>query len=632
MSNSGKLFDAKDIYKLRRNNEGGSKIGLFLGGATPSNTALIDKITFNGGNATDFGDLTLARNQAVGGGSDTRAVAMGGTTGGPAGYQNVIDYVQFHSTGNAADFGDLTVPKNGPAGGSNQVRAIESGGYTSSDNTTDVIDFITIASTGNATDFGNNRTVTQYTAAGAFSPTRGLLAGGDIPGSPYLSNTINYVEIATTSDSIDFGDLTSNISNICGSSSNTIALFAGGQTPSRQSTIDRVTISTLGNATDFGDLLAATNGQGDQGVSDNIRGVFAGGFAPSIQNVIQSISFTTSGTATDFGDLSVAKGNGTGASNCGGGLVPGESQLSSVTYMPGSGRGLIQKVGTPFNANVSYIHIPTLGNSVDFGDMTQSRNYAAGASSVTRGIAGGGSNPSVVSTIDYTEMASRGNYADFGDLSVSRSRPAGNVGSTTRALFSGGDTPTKQDVIDYITMASVGNATDFGNLTVARTDAAGGLSSSTRGVVGGGATPSSTESNIIDYVTIASTGNSTDFGDLSTVKTYLNGVSSSTRGVFSSGLSTPSSPYGGAVIDYITISSTGNATDFGDPTQNRYGPAGMSNSIRGVFAGGRLAPNNYDVIDYITIASTGNAADFGDLSNTGECLTAASDNHGGLQA
>ena len=254
MSNSGKLFDAKDIYKLRRNNEGGSKIGLFMGGATPSDTAGIDKITFNGGNATDFGDLTTARNQAVGGGSDTRGVAMGGNPS----YQNVIDYVQFNTTGNAADFGDLTQGKNGAQGGSNQIRAVESGGYTTGASATNVIDFITIASignatdfgdatttnkytgagaasptrclfaggdqapspylvniidfiefatTGNATDFGDNRTVTQYTAAGAFSPTRGLLAGGDIPGSPYLSNTINYVEIATTSNSIDFGDL-----------------------------------------------------------------------------------------------------------------------------------------------------------------------------------------------------------------------------------------------------------------------------------------------------------------------------------------------------------------------------------------------------------------------------------------
>lgn len=634
MSNSGKLFDAKDIYKLRRNNEGGSKIGLFLGGATPSNTAVIDKITFNGGNATDFGDLTLARNQAVGGGSDTRAVAMGGTTGGPAGYQNIIDYVQFNSTGNAADFGDLTVVKNGAAGGSNQVRAIESGGYTSSDNTTDVIDFITIASTGNATDFGDNRTVTQYTAAGAFSPTRGLLAGGDIPGSPYLSNTINYVEIATTSNSIDFGDLTSNVSNICGSSSNTIALFAGGQTPSRISTIDKVTISTLGNATDFGDLLAATNGQGDQGVSDNIRGVFAGGFAPSIQNVIQSISFTTSGTATDFGDLTAAKGSGTGASNCGGGLVPGESQLPSVTYMPGSGRvfNLGGWASPSYYTSIDMIVASTLGNASDFGDLPVAHGRGgAGMSSLTRGLIGGGdpgSSPNLSNVIDSVEFASQGNGADFGDLTESKNYTTG-TSSTTRGLRMGGGNALGSDatnVIDYVTMASAGNATDFGDQTVARNGGAAS-GSSTRGLCAGGRSfePSSADTNIIDYVTISSTGNATDFGDLTVARSYFGGSSSSTRSVVGGG-------YGGStqnVIDYVTIASTGNATDFGDLLGVEYNIDGGSNSTRVIWFGG--SPNATD-IQYVEIATTSDAIDFGDLSTGKTNCVVVSDSHGGLQA
>jgi len=622
MSNSGKLFDAKDIYKLRRNNEGGSKIGLFLGGATPSNTALIDKITFNGGNATDFGDLTLARNQAVGGGSDTRAVAMGGTTGGPAGYQNVIDYVQFHSTGNAADFGDLTVPKNGPAGGSNQVRAIESGGYTSSDNTTDVIDFITIASTGNATDFGNNRTVTQYTAAGAFSPTRGLLAGGDIPGSPYLSNTINYVEIATTSDSIDFGDLTSNISNICGSSSNTIALFAGGQTPSRQSTIDRVTISTLGNATDFGDLLAATNGQGDQGVSDNIRGVFAGGFAPSIQNVIQSISFTTSGTATDFGDLTAAKAQGTGASNCGGGLVPGESQLPSVTYMPGSGRIISNGGDNPDGGQMEFITISTLGNGVDFGDSAggNQRAYCGATANATRAMFMGGDTPSKTDLVDAVDFASRGNSFDFGNLTATAGTSQG-CASTTRAINAGGVSGSYSNIIEYAAFATAGNFTDFGDLTAA-TGGPAGASSPTRGLFMGGYTPSA--DNKIDYITISSTGNATDFGDLTTTIVYAAGGASSTRALRMGGATVN-------VIDYVTTASTGNATDFGDLTVARGSLGGGSSNTRALALGG-AAPSESNVMDFVTIASTGNAADFGDMTATRGYFSSASDAHGGLQS
>ena len=38
-------------------------------------------------------------------------------------------------------------------------------------------------------------------------------------------------------------------------------------------------------------------------------------------------------------------------------------------------------------------------------------------------------------------------------------------------------------------------------------------------------------------------------------------------------------------IDYITIASTGNASDFGDTTDARYAIAGASSSVRAVFGG-----------------------------------------------
>jgi hypothetical protein len=70
-------------------------------------------------------------------------------------------------------------------------------------------------------------------------------------------------------------------------------------------------------------------------------------------------------------------------------------------------------------------------------------------------------------------------------------------------------------------------------------------------------------------------------------------------------------------MDYITIASTGNATDFGDLTVGRYNLSGCSgNGYRGVFGGGDGSGGRTDdqVMDYITIASTGNATDFGDLN------------------
>ena len=84
-------------------------------------------------------------------------------------------------------------------------------------------------------------------------------------------------------------------------------------------------------------------------------------------------------------------------------------------------------------------------------------------------------------------------------------------------------------------------------------------------------------------------------------------------------------------IEFITIASNGNGTDFGDLTLARRKPAGASNSTRGVFAYGYVAPALYNTMDYITIASTGDAQDFGDGSGplrngVGYC----SDSHGGL--
>ena len=122
--------------------------------------------------------------------------------------------------------------------------------------------------------------------------------------------------------------------------------------------------------------------------------------------------------------------------------------------------------------------------------------------------------------------------------------------------------------------------------------------------------------DVIDYVTISTTGNATDFGDLTAARLRGggSGASSTTRGVFGGGTGNDSSN----VIDYVTIASTGDATDFGDLTSARYDNSGLSNSTRGIWAGGTSS----NVIDYITIGSTGNATDFGDRSVTGGPLGA----------
>lgn len=129
-----------------------------------------------------------------------------------------------------------------------------------------------------------------------------------------------------------------------------------------------------------------------------------------------------------------------------------------------------------------------------------------------------------------------------------------------------------------------------------------------RGIFAGGGFPSYNY-NVIDYITIATLGNATDFGDLTVARHRSSGIHHSIRGVFGGGQAVNT-------IDYVTIATTGNALDFGDLTDKRMSCGGCSNGIRGVFCGGYNNGGIY-IIDYITISTTGNATDFGDLAMLG---------------
>ncbi|RLA59110.1 MAG: hypothetical protein DRQ78_11025, partial [Epsilonproteobacteria bacterium] len=78
-------------------------------------------------------------------------------------------------------------------------------------------------------------------------------------------------------------------------------------------------------------------------------------------------------------------------------------------------------------------------------------------------------------------------------------------------------------------------------------------------------------------ITISTPGNAQDFGDLTTVNRILAATSNGTndRGVFGGGWSSSDSSLN--VIDYITISTPGNAQDFGDLTEGKHGLAATSN-------------------------------------------------------
>ena len=307
----------------------------------------------------------------------TRGLRMGGNTS-----SDVIEYYNVESTGNTIDFGDLSAARRAGAAVASRTRAVVAGGEEGG-GLVNTIEFVTIASTGDATNFGD-LSAPAPNKYGMMAPvcnsTRGIFSGGyGTPGPFGNSNVMQYITIASTGDSINFGDLAYGTTNAGGCQSSTRGIIAGGQDPAFKNEINFITISTLGNAADFGDLTVARRTL--VGGSNAIRGLFAGGqdTSPNADansvNVIDYITIASLGDATDFGDLTGGATNG--KRNL---MSPGCSPTRCV--WPGG------KDGSGDGENVmEYVQIMSTGNAIDFGDtITDGRYGHAGCSNGHGGL------------------------------------------------------------------------------------------------------------------------------------------------------------------------------------------------------------------------------------------------------
>ena len=276
--------------------------------------------------------------------------------------------------------------------------------------------------------------------------------------------------------------------------------FGGGRdNPTYYADMNFVEIATTGNGQDFGDMDAAKNGILG-GTASSTRGIVAGGYVGSPGAVVSTIIYYTSssaGGANDFGELTAANNQPAGASNNRLAIIAGE-------YPSYNQRSL------------QYITIATTGDATLFGDLVDTDIGSGGISSPTRGIIHGiDRNPATLKMTQFFEIATKGNAEEFGEL-VNNYKAQAGASSSTRGLSMAGyiDSSNQANTIEFCTIATRGNFQDFGDLTTAR-HSASGTSNSTRAICIGGATGSSgSNTNVIDSVTIASTGNASDFGDM----------------------------------------------------------------------------------------------------------------------
>ena len=284
--------------------------------------------------------------------------------------------------------------------------------------------------------------------------TRGFWAGGEAPSK---TNVIQFVNIDSTGNTVDFGDASYTLSGHTAFSSRIRGLIMGGslgpQPTNYANTIEFVTMSSQGNTVDFGDSI--TNTAQRASLASSTRGVMIGGLLGGARyNIMDYVTIAQTGNGVDFGDLPVANNGG--------------HSLSSPT------RGIFAGgyEGSMTNA-IRYITISTLGNAAEFGDLTRTTRYPSTSANAVRGVFAGGANPSRQDTIDFITIATLGNALDFGNLSTSISDFHQGAASPTRGVFGGGSTGSLTDTIQYVQIMSEGNAIDFGNLLAANQYCAG---------------------------------------------------------------------------------------------------------------------------------------------------------------
>ena len=271
------------------------------------------------------------------------------------------------------------------------------------------IEYVQISSSGNGIDFGDLSEGSQSQGA-VSSTTRSVISLGD-PVPAAQTNILEFITIATTGDSVNFGDLTTKRSRVSGVASQTRGVYIGGtnelvspyggSTVSYTDTMDYITIASLGNAISFGetDVVAAHGGS----VCNSTRGVIANNF------------------------------NGSSATN-----------------------------------TMEYITIATTGDAKDFGDLTRTETYlfrGCSGSNSTRGIFGGGYNGGIKNIIDYITITSTGNAIDFGDLTLA-TRSGSTTSNSIRTMFFGGYNASnggRMNIISYVNIMSTGNAQEFGD-------------------------------------------------------------------------------------------------------------------------------------------------------------------------
>tara|TARA_R110002096_G_scaffold135223_2_gene286690 strand:- start:1017 stop:2087 length:1071 start_codon:yes stop_codon:yes gene_type:complete len=284
---------------------------------------------------------------------------------------------------------------------------------------------------------------------------------------------------------------------------------------------------------------------------------------------------------------------------------------------------------------IDYYSLSTLGNAVDFGNMTLARQHQASCSSGTVVFTGGGiTGSNYRNVIDKVVVATAGNAVDSGDLIQSRIRLC-SAANGIYGIWSTGYSDHnnyRYDKSEYVVLATGGNGVNHGYAyyIVPPGDSGAGYGSylqmmdstmwgdKDKFIMAGGDKAGAPYLDIMASARYDTPANSTYFGKLTQSRHEAASGGSATKMVIGSGylLGTTNAVYN--VIDYVSMATAASATVFGALTTTifNHGPNLTSDAVKCCWNGGRASVGyaRINTIQYVTIEVSSNTSDFGDLS------------------
>ena len=280
--------------------------GLVMGGATTSaNNDTIEYIAIHtSGNATAYGDLTHDQWYTAGGFATTSKGYCFGSYCYSCNPKNQlgIDVMTIASTGSATDWGDMSQGLTETQGASNNTYGIIFGGRSNPSNilVADVERISVGGTSGSGSEFGDMSGAWGRNGGNVRNGTIWVYGGGQRNATNYAGMDTN--SFTSSSTASDFGDLlSSDWRSMGGLSNSTRGVFFGGQggSPYYSDVIQYITIASAGDSTDYGDL-ASQGVRSPAGLASSTNGICVGG--GNSTGDMQRWTIATGGSSTDWGD------------------------------------------------------------------------------------------------------------------------------------------------------------------------------------------------------------------------------------------------------------------------------------------------------------------------------------------